>query len=69
MVFYVDAAGTVNALDAVPSVPTGSTSGPLGTIPLPNIPSGVARPGASLIVANGHLYFGNTTGRLYDFSF
>ena len=69
VVFYVDALGTVNALDAVPSLPTGSGSGPLGTIPLPNIPSGVARPGASLIVANGHLYFGNTTGRLYDFSF
>ena len=69
VVFYVDALGTVNALNAVPSVPTGSGSGPLGSIPLPNIPTGVARPGASLIVANGHLYFGNTTGRLYDFSF
>jgi|GEM_PF-1279828 len=66
VVFYVDANGTVNAVNAVPG---GGTLPPLGAIPLPNIPSGVARPGASLIVANGHLYFGNTSGRLYDFSF
>ena len=68
--FYVDANGTVNAVNAVPSG-TAATAGTLGNIPLANVNGipNVARPGASLIVANGHLYFGNTNGRIYDFSF
>jgi outer membrane protein assembly factor BamB len=82
VVFYADNAGFVYALDASTLAPLINSAnrafpdqarpGISGVVPPP--PAGTNTPfsppiGASLIVANGHLYFGNSAGTIFNYSY